>query len=163
MPMIYRIFSVIIVALLVTACNSYPNNKRAWLSDWVDASAGVVSPSNSIEVAPAKIARLAPEDEAIAEQWLLQLGQHSALLSEMPNAIPFSRLTGLRRDSGEDVYLVRSASDGGNGVFSAHVNESGVLVLYNVMGDCGALERRVLAVSLGSKPERVYGGCSGSM
>lgn len=148
MLMMSKLLSVASAVFLIVSCSSYSKHSRAWLSEWVSASVGVVSLSNSAEVASAKIARLDYEDEKMAERWLLQSGQGSALLSEMPNAIPLTRIKGLKREPGEEVYLVRSASDGGNGVFSAHVNASGILVLYNVMGACGMLERRVLVVSL---------------
>lgn len=161
--MIRCMSSVAALILLITACSSYPTVENPWPSDWVDASAGIVSPSNSIQVSSARISTLSPDEEAAAEQWLLQNSQRAALLSEMPGGTALTSLKGMQRTPGEEIYLVRGASDGGNGVFTGYVNEAGILILYNVMGECGLFERRVLAVSLRDRPERVYGGCSGAL
>jgi hypothetical protein len=80
-------------------------------------------------------------------------------LGDVPETL-LDKETATLRDGDGDVYLARALSDEDYGTFSAFVDEGGLLLLYNRMGSCGTLIRRVIAIRLKARPSNAYAGCS---
>lgn len=148
---------------LLGGCSTSQFKHAEWSSDWVDVSSDEIIPGNSTTLRSDRLATLNPQSENSIAQWMLAQNLSIVHASDAAEKFAPLQLDGLVPAEGETIYLVRAASDAGGGNFVGYVNDSGILILYGVMGSCGEQVHRVVAVSLNKKPAKIFGGCSGAL
>lgn len=148
---------------MVGGCSINQFQHTEWRSDWVDVSSDAIFPGNSTTLPLDRISTLDPNSEAAIAEWMLKNSLVAVSASEVQGKIGSMPLSGLKPAPGESIYLVRAASDEGNGTFIGYVNDKGLLIMYGVMGGCGEQKHRVVAVSLREKPASVFGRCSAAL
>lgn len=148
---------------MLGGCSINKFHHAEWKSDWVDVSSDAIFPGNSTTLPLDRISTLDPDSEGVIAEWMLKNALIVVSASEVEEKIGSMPLSGLKPAPGESVYLVRAASDEGNGKFVGYVNDKGLLIMYGVMGGCGEQKHRVVAVSLREKPANVFGRCSAAL
>ena len=162
-PMAGILRAALLLLPMLGGCSINKFQHTEWRSDWVDVSSDAISPGNSTTLPPGGISTLDPASEAAIAEWMLKNSLVAVSASEVEGKIGSMPLSGLEPAPGESVYLVRTASDEGNGRFIGYVNDKGLLIMYGVMGGCGEQKHRVVAVSLREKPANVFGRCSAAL
>lgn len=155
--------AAILLLPMLGGCSIDKIKHAEWKSDWVDVSSDAIFPGNSKILPLDRISTLDPESEGAIAEWMLKDALIVVSASEVERKIGSMPSSGLKPVSGESVYLVRTASDEGNGKFIGYVNDKGLLIMYGVMGGCGEQKHRVVAVSLREKPANVFGRCSAAL
>ncbi|WP_248150792.1 hypothetical protein [Stenotrophomonas indicatrix] len=155
--------AALLVLPMLGGCSINKFQHTEWRSDWVDVSSDAIFPGNSTNLPLDRISTLDPDSEAAIAEWMLKNSLVAVSASEVEGKIGSMPLSGLEPAPGESVYLVRTASDEGNGRFIGYVNDKGLLIMYGVMGGCGEQKHRVVAVSLREKPANVFGRCSAAL
>jgi len=163
MPMAGILRATLLLLPMVGGCSINQFQHAEWRSDWVDVSSDAILPGNSTNLPLDRISTLDPDSEAAIAEWMLKNSLVAVSASEVEGKIGSMPLSGLEPAPGESVYLVRTASDEGNGRFIGYVNDKGLLIMYGVMGGCGEQKHRVVAVSLREKPANVFGRCSAAL
>lgn len=163
MPMAGILRATLLLLPMVGGCSINQFQHAEWRSDWVDVSSDAIFPGNSTTLPLDRISTLDPDSEAAIAEWMLKNSLVAVSASEVEGKIGSMPLSGLEPVPGESVYLVRTASDEGNGRFIGYVNDKGLLIMYGVMGGCGEQKHRVVAVSLREKPANVFGRCSAAL
>lgn len=163
MPMDGILRAALLLLPMLGGCSINQFQHTEWRSDWVDVSSDAIFPGNSTTLPLDRIAALDPTSEAAIAEWMLRNALVVVSASEVEGEIGSMPLSGVKPAPGESVYLVRAASDEGNGTFIGYVNDKGLLIMYGVMGGCGEQKHRVVAVSLREKPANVFGRCSAAL
>ena len=163
MPMAGILRAMLLLLPMLEGCSINQFQHTEWRSDWVDVSSDAIFPGNSTTLPLDRISTLDPASEAAFAEWMLRNALVVVSASEVEGKIGSMPLSGLEPAPGESVYLVRTASDEGNGRFIGYVNDKGLLIMYGVMGGCGEQKHRVVAVSLREKPANVFGRCSAAL
>ncbi|WP_343650087.1 hypothetical protein [Stenotrophomonas sp.] len=148
---------------MLGGCSTNRFHHAEWKSDWVDVSSNAIFPGNSKTLPLDRISTLDPDSETAIAEWMLKNALIVVSASEIEEKIGSMPSNDLKPAPGESVYLVRAASDEGNGKFIGYVNDKGLLIMYGVMGGCGEQKHRVVAVSLREKPANVFGRCSAAL
>lgn len=163
MPMAGMLRAALLLLPMLGGCSINKFQHTEWRSDWVDFSSDAIFPGNSTTLPLDRISTLDPDSEAAIAESMLNNSLVAVSASEVEGKIGSIPLSGLTPVNGESVYLVRTASDEGNGTFIGYVNDKGLLLMYGVMGGCGEQRHRVVAVSLREKPANVFGRCSAAL
>lgn len=163
MPMAGILRAALLLLPMLGGCSINEFQNAEWRSDWVDVSSDAIFPGNSTTLPLDRIFTLDPDSEAAIAEWMLKNSLVAVSASEVERKIGSMPLSGLKPAPRESVYLVRAASDEGNGTFIGYVNDKGLLIMYGVMGGCGEQKHRVVAVSLREKPAKVFGRCSAAL
>ncbi|MNB76780.1 hypothetical protein D3C81_281940 [compost metagenome] len=163
MPMAGILRATLLLLPMLGGCSISQFQHTEWRSDWVDVSSDAIFPGNSTTLPPGGISTLDPDSEAAIAEWMLKNALVAVSASEVEGKIGSLPLSGLKPAPEESIYLVRAASDEGNGTFIGYVNDKGLLIMYGVMGGCGEQKHRVVAVSLREKPANVFGRCSAAL
>ncbi|MEG0192126.1 MAG: hypothetical protein RR831_00040 [Stenotrophomonas sp.] len=163
MPMAGILRATVLLLPMLGGCSINQFQHTEWRSDWVDVSSDAIFPGNSTTLPLDRISTLDPNSEAAIAEWMLKNSLVAVSASEVQGKIGSMPLSGLKPAPGESIYLVRAASDEGNGTFIGYVNDKGLLIMYGVMGGCGEQKHRVVAVSLREKPANVFGRCSAAL
>lgn len=160
-----HLFRVVLLVLsMLGGCSANQFQHSEWTSGWVDVSSDAITPWNSTALPRDRVLTLDPKVEAAVVEWMIEKELNVVLASgsgvqmaalQLSNFIPV--------EAGESIYLVRTASDAGSGKFLGYINESGLLIMYGVMGGCGEQRPRVVAVSLSKRPSNVFGRCSAAL
>lgn len=163
MPMAGILRAMLLLLPMLEGCSINQFQHAEWSSDWVDVSSDAIFPGISTTLPLDRISALDPNSEAAIADWMLKNSLVAVSASEVERKIGSMPLSGLKPAPGESIYLVRAASDEGNGTFIGYVNDKGLLIMYGVMGGCGEQKHRVVAVSLREKPANVFGRCSAAL
>lgn len=163
MPMAGILRAALLLLPMLGGCSINEFQNAEWRSDWVDVSSDAIFPGNSTTLPLDRISTLDPDSEAAIAEWMLKNSLVAVSASDVEGKIGSRPLSGLKPAPGESLYLVRAASDEGNGTFIGYVNDKGLLIMYGVMGGCGEQKHRVVAVSLRDKPANVFGRCSAAL
>ncbi|SMR76739.1 hypothetical protein SAMN04487863_2349 [Stenotrophomonas sp. yr243] len=162
-PMAGVLRAALLLLPMLGGCSINQFQHTEWRSDWVDVSSDAIFPGNSTTLPLDRISTLDPASEAAIAEWMWKNSLVVVSASEIEGKIGSMPLSGLKPAPGESVYLVRAASDEGNGKFIGYINDKGLLLMYGVMGGCGEQKHRVVAVSLREKPANVFGRCSAAL
>lgn len=157
------LLAVLLLLPMLGGCSASKFLHAEWKSGWVDVSPDAIFPGNSTPLPLDRISTLDPDSEGTIAEWMLENALIVVPASEVEGKIGSMPLGGPKPAPGESVYLVRAASDEGNGKFIGYINDEGLLIMYGVMGGCGEQKHRVVAVSLREKPANVFGRCSAAL
>ncbi|MEN5285053.1 hypothetical protein ABE494_03805 [Stenotrophomonas lactitubi] len=163
MPMAGILRAALLLLPMLGGCSINKFQHTEWSSDWVDVLSDAIFPGNSTTLPLDRISTLDPASEAAIAEWMLKNALVVVSASEVEGKIGSMPLSGLKPAPGETVYLVRAASDEGNGKLIGYINDKGLLLMYGAMGGCGEQKHRVVAVSLREKPANVFGRCSAAL
>ncbi|WP_230110993.1 hypothetical protein [Stenotrophomonas lactitubi] len=134
MPMAGMLRAALLLLPMLGGCSINKFQHTEWRSDWVDVSSDAIFPGNSTTLPLDRISTLDPDSEVAIAEWMLKNSLVAVSASEVEGKIGSMPLSGLKPAPGESVYLVRTASDEGNGRFIGYVNDKGLLIMYGVMG-----------------------------